>query len=81
MGQAKERGSREQRVSASVERDAETLRRRQAHLEMRQKERRDELARDKKVIVVGSSPQHRNFHRIMMVSAMLNGLWATQEPE
>ena len=47
MGQAKQRGSREQRVAEAIEREAEHQRKRQEYFEMRQNQMREERRQEK----------------------------------
>ena len=82
MGQAKQRGSREQRVAEAIEREAEHQRKRQEYFEMRQKQMREERRQEEKrkaTIVAGAGSQ-RTFPKPLMLAAVMCAIGAGLKP-
>jgi len=80
MGQAKQRGSREQRVAEALAREAEHQRQRQEYFEMRQNQMREERlqaetreAERNRGAAVNPQPNHNGFRSrpVMLAAALL----------
>jgi len=87
MGQAKQRGSKEQRVVEAIERNAEHQRKRHEYFEMRQNQMREERLQEKaqeernRGAAVNPQPRHNGFRsRPVMLAAALCAIGAGMKP-
>lgn len=88
MGQAKQRGSREQRIAEAIAREAEHQRKRQEYFEMRQNQMREERLQEKareeernRDAAVNPRPKHNGFRsRPLMLAAALCAIGAGLNP-
>lgn len=82
MGQAKQRGSREQRIAEAIEREAEHQRKRQEYFEMRQNQMREESLQEEKPkeTIVAGSGSRRTFPKPLMLAAALCAIGAGLNP-
>lgn len=88
MGQAKQRGSREQRIAEAIAREAEHQRKRQEYFEMRQNQMREERLQEKareeernRDAAVNPRPKHNGFRsRPLMLAAVMCAIGGGLKP-
>ena len=82
MGQAKQRGSREQRVAEAIERESEHRRKRQEYFEMRQNQMREERLQEekRKGTTVAGAGSRRTFSKPLMLAAVMCAIGGGLKP-
>jgi len=82
MGQAKQRGSREQRIAEAIAREAEHQRKRQEYFEMRQNQMREERLQEekRKATIVAGAGSRRTFPKPLMLAAVMCAIGGGLKP-